>query len=151
MVNLDELKSIILLSHLTDPMLEKLTDITMTAEYKAGDYIFKEGEYARYLYAIIDGKVGLELEKTANTTVLIDTVGRGRTLGFSALVDTEQKKYTTHAKAMVDTKLLLWDVAELEQIFYQDYEMGYLFMKRIAKIAKTRLQIRNVQFLDIYT
>ena len=151
MVNLDELKSIILLSHLTDPMLEKLTDITMTAEYKAGDYIFKEGEYARYLYAIIDGKVGLELEKTANTTVLIDTVGRGRTLGFSALVDTEQKKYTTHAKAMVDTKMFLWDVAELEQLFYQDYEMGYLFMKRIAKIAKTRLQIRNVQFLDIYT
>jgi len=150
-VNLDELKSIILLSHLTDPMLEKLIDITMTAEYKAGDYIFKEGEYARYLYAIIDGKVGLELEKTANTTVLIDTVGRGRTLGFSALVDTEQKKYTTHAKAMVGSKLFLWDVAELEQIFYQDYEMGYLFMKRIAKIAKTRLQIRNVQFLDIYT
>jgi CRP-like cAMP-binding protein len=150
-VNLDELKSIILLSHLTDPMLEKLTDITMTAEYKAGDYIFKEGEYARYLYAIIDGKIGLELEKTANATVLIDTVGRGRTLGFSALVDTEQKKYTTHAKAMVDTRLFLWDVAELEQIFYQDYEMGYLFMKRIAKIAKTRLQIRNVQFLDIYT
>jgi CRP-like cAMP-binding protein len=150
-VNLDELKSIILLSHLTDPMLEKLTDITMTAEYKAGDYIFREGEYARYLYAIIDGKVGLELEKTANTTVLIDTVGRGRTLGFSALVDTEQKKYTTHAKAMVDTKMFLWDVAELEQLFYQDYEMGYLFMKRIAKIAKTRLQIRNMQFLDIYT
>jgi len=150
-VNLDELKSIILLSHLTDPMLEKLTDITMTAEYKAGDYIFKEGEYARYLYAIIDGKVGLELEKTANSTVLIDTVGRGRTLGFSALVDTEQKKYTTHAKAMTDTKMFLWDVVELEQLFYQDYEMGYLFMKRIAKIAKTRLQIRNVQFLDIYT
>ena len=60
MVNLDELKSIILLSHLTDSMLEKLTDITMTAEHKAGDYIFKEGEYARYLYAVIDGKVGLE-------------------------------------------------------------------------------------------
>ena len=151
MVNLDELKSIILLNHLTDPMLEKLTDITMTAEYKAGDYIFKEGQYARYLYAIIDGKVGLELEKTANSTVLIDTVGRGRTLGFSALVDTEQKKYTTHAKAIIDTKLFLWDVVELEQLFYQDFEMGYLFMKRIAKIAKTRLQIRNVQFLDIYT
>ena len=150
MVNLDELKSIILLSHLTDPMLEKLTDITMTAEYKAGDYIFKEGEYARYLYAIIDGKVGLELEKTANTTVLIDTVGRGRTLGFSALVDTEQKKYTPHAKAMTDTKMFLWDVAELEQLFYQDYEMGFLFMKRIAKIVKSRLQIRDVQFLDIY-
>ena len=151
MVELEDLKSIILLSHLTDPMLEKLADVTMTAEYKAGDYIFREGGYARYLYSIIDGKVGLELEKTAHNIVLIDTIGRGRTLGFSTLIDTEQKKYTTHARAMAETKLFIWDGAELEQLFYQDYEMGFLFMKRIAKIAKTRLQIRNVQFLDIYT
>jgi CRP/FNR family cyclic AMP-dependent transcriptional regulator len=149
-VELDDMKSIILLSHLTDPMLQKLADITLTAEYKAGDYIFREAAYARYLYAIIDGKVGLELEKTANNVILIDTVVRGRTIGFSALIDTEQKKYTTHARALEDTKLFVWDATELEMLFYKDYEMGYLFMKRIAKIAKTRLTIRNVQFLDIY-
>ena len=151
MVELEDLKSIILLSHLTDPMLEKLTDVTMTAEYKAGDYIFREGDYARYLYAVIGGRVGLELEKTANVPVMMDTIGRGRTFGFSVLVDTEQKKYTTHARALVDTKLFAWEGTELEMLFYQDYEMGFLFMKRIAKIAKTRLQFRNVQFLDIYT
>ena len=150
MVELEDLKSIILLSHLTDPMLEKLTDITMTAEYKAGDYIFREGDYARYLYAVIDGKVGLELENTANVPVMMDTIGRGRTFGFSVLVDTEQKKYTTHARAINDTRLFVWEGTELEMLFYQDYEMGFLFMKRIAKIAKNRLQIRNVQFLDIY-
>jgi CRP-like cAMP-binding protein len=150
-VNLDDLKSIILLSHLTDPMLEKLSDIALTAEYSAGDYIFKEGDYARYLYSIIDGKVGLELEKTTNTHVMIDTIGRGRTFGFSALVDTEQKKYTTHARVMTDTKLFAWEGTQLEMLFYQDYEMGFLFMKRIAKIAKSRLQIRNVQYLDIYS
>jgi CRP-like cAMP-binding protein len=149
-VELDDMKSIILLSHLTDTMLENLADITMTAEYKAGDYIFREGTYARYLYAIVHGKVGLELEKTTNAPVMMDTIGRGRTIGFSALVDTEQKKYTTHARALEDTKLFVWDATELEMLFYKDYEMGYLFMKRIAKIAKTRLQIRNVQFLDIY-
>jgi CRP-like cAMP-binding protein len=94
-VELDDLKSIILLSHLTDPMLEKLADVTLTAEHSAGDYIFRDGDYARYLYAIIEGKVGLELEKAANVPVMIDTIGRGRTFGFSALVDMEQKKYTT--------------------------------------------------------
>ena len=119
MVELDDLKSIILLSHLTDPMLEKLADVTMTAEYNTGDYIFREGDYARYLYAVIDGKVGLELEKTANTPVALP--GRA-----------------------------VWEGSELEMLFYQDYEMGFLFMKRIAKIAKSRLQFRNVQFLDIY-
>ena len=150
MVELDDLKAIILLSHLTDPMLEKLVDITLTLEHSAGDYIFRDGDYARYLYAIIEGKVGLELEKTANVPVMMDTIGRGRTFGFSALVDTEQKKYTTHARVLADTKLFAWESTELEMLFYQHYEMGFLFMKRIAKIAKTRLQIRNVQFLDIY-
>jgi len=149
-VELDDLKSIILLSHLTDPMLEKLADVTLTAEHSAGDYIFRDGDYARYLYAIIEGKVGLELEKAANVPVIIDTIGRGRTFGFSALVDMEQKKYTTHARVLADTKLFAWEGTELEMLFYQHYEMGFLFMKRIAKIAKTRLQIRNVQFLDIY-
>jgi len=149
-VELDDLKSIILLSHLTDPMLEKLADVTLTAEHSAGDYIFRDGDYARYLYAIIEGKVGLELEKSTNVPVIIDTIGRGRTFGFSALVDMEQKKYTTHARVLADTKLFAWEGTELEMLFYQHYEMGFLFMKRIAKIAKTRLQIRNVQFLDIY-
>ena len=151
MVELDDLKSVILLSHLTDTMLERLVEITLTTEHRAGDYVFKEGAYARYLYAIIDGKVGLELEKTSNSVVMIDTIGRGRTFGFSALVDTEQKKYTTHARAITDTRLLAWEGSALEMLFYEDYEMGFLFMKRIAKIAKTRLQIRNVQFLDIYS
>ncbi len=151
MVNLDDLKSIILLSHLTDAMLEKLSEVTLIAEHGAGDYVFKEGDYARYLYAIVDGKMALELEKTSGSLVTIDTIARGRTFGFSALIDTEQKKYTTHARSVAETKLFAWEGTDLEMLFYQDYEMGYLFMKRIAKIAKTRLQIRNLQFLDIYS
>jgi CRP-like cAMP-binding protein len=150
-ITLDDLKAIILLSHLTDPMLEKLSEVSLTTDFGTGDYIFREGEYARYFYAVIDGKVGLELEKVANTPILMDTITRGRCFGFSALVDTEQKKYTTHARALTDTRLFVWDGAELESLFYQDYEMGFLFMKRIAKLAKSRLQIRSVQFLNIYS
>jgi len=150
MLNIDDLKSSIMLSHLNDTMLKKISGITLISEYSAGYYIFKEGDYAKYLYSVIDGKVGLELEKTTNTLTMIDTITRGHTFGFSSLVDTELKKYTTHAKALTDTKLYTWEAANLEKLFYEDYEIGFLLMKRIAKIAKTRLQIRNVQFLDIY-
>jgi len=80
----------------------------------------------------------------------IDTITRGHTFGFSSLVDTELIKYTTHAKALADIKLYTWEAANLEKLFYEDYEIVFLLIKRIAKIAKTRLQIRNVQFLDIY-
>ena len=150
MIDLNGLKSIILLSYLNDSMLENLLKITNMNEYKAGDYIFNEGDEAEILYAVIDGKVGLEMEKNSSTRILIDNITQGMMLGFSALVDTEEKSYTTSARVLTDTKLFAWKAEDLEALFSQDYKMGFLFIKRIAKIVKTRLQIRNVQFLDIY-
>ncbi len=150
MFSIDDLKSINMLSYLSDSMLENLATISSISEYRAGDYIFNEGDDANSLYAVTDGKVGLEIEKNSSTRILIDNITKGMTLGFSALVDTEEKSYTTSAKALTDTKLFIWKTEDLETLFSQDYEMGFLFMKRIAKIVKTRLQIRNVQFLDIY-
>ena len=150
MFSIDDLKSINMLSYLNDSMLENLVKITSINEYRSGDYIFNEGDDAKSLYSVIDGKVGLEIEKNSSTRIFIDNITKGMTLGFSALVDTEEKSYTTSAKALTDTKLFIWKTEDLETLFSQDYEMGFLFMKRIAKIVKTRLQIRNVQFLDIY-
>ena len=150
MIDLNGLKSIIQLSYLNDSMLEKLLKLTDIIDYKAGDYIFKEGDDAKILYAVIDGKIGLEMEKNSSTRILIDTIIQGMMLGFSALVDTEEKSYTTSARVLTDTKLYAWKAEDLETLFSQNCEMGFLFMKRIATIVKLRLQIRNVQFLDIY-
>jgi CRP-like cAMP-binding protein len=146
----DDLRSVVILSTLKDPMLRKIAEVTLVTEHGANSYIFKEGDYAKYLFAVIEGKVGLELEKSDGTTIMMDTVIRGRVFGFSALVDAEVKQYTTHARALTDVKLYVWDGAELERLFHQDYELGFLFMKSIAKTTKNRLQVRNLQFLDIY-
>ena len=150
MLRIEDLKSIIMLSDLNDTMFEKMLKVTKKTNYSSGEYIFREGDYAEYLYSVIEGKVGLELQKNTNTLIMIDTITRGYSFGFSALVDTEQKKYASHAKALTDTKLLKWSGENLQKLFYKDYEMGYLFIKRIAKIAKRRLQVRNVQLLEIY-
>jgi len=150
MIEVNDLKSVILVSCLKDSMLQKIAEITLITKIDAGNYIFREGEDANHLYSIIDGKVGLEIEKNSSTRILVATLPQGRTFGFSALVDTEEKKYTSSAKAMTDIKVFFWKATDLEALFNQDCELGFMFMRRIAKIIKTRLQIRNVQFLDIY-
>jgi CRP-like cAMP-binding protein len=131
-------------------MLEKLLKITAMQEYNEGRYIFKQGDYAEFLYSVLDGKVGLEVEKSVNKPIQIHTIVRGFIFGFSALVDTDEKKYTTSAKSLTNAKIFMWKGSDLEKIFYQDYEMGYLFMKRIAKLIKTRLQEKNIQSINIY-
>ena len=150
MIDLKGLKSIILLNYLKDSMFDELLSVTSIKEYRAGDYIFKEGDDAKNLYAVIEGEVVLELEKNSSTRVFIQDIINGMTFGFSALVETEVKNYTSSAKAITDIKLYIWKAADLEVLFSKNYEMGFLFMKRITKIIKTRLQTRNIQLLDIY-
>jgi CRP-like cAMP-binding protein len=150
MTNINDLKSIVMLNNLKVSMLEKLSNITSIKTYKANDYIFNEGDDAKNLYAVIEGKVRLEIDKKYVTRISINDIIHGMAFGFSALVDTEKKCYTTFAKALTDVKLFKWKATDLEALFNQDFEMGFLFMKEIAKIIKARLKIRNIQFLDIY-
>jgi CRP-like cAMP-binding protein len=150
MVNYNDLKSIIMLNSLKDSMLDKLSSITNIEEYRSGGYIFNEGEDAKNLYGLIEGKVRLEIDKKYTTRISINDITQRMIFGFSALIDNEKKTYTTYAKAITDVKLYKWEATDLETLFNQDFEMGFLFMKEIAKIIKTRLQIRNIQFLDIY-
>jgi CRP/FNR family cyclic AMP-dependent transcriptional regulator len=150
MINYNDLKSIIMLNYLKDSMLDKLSSITNIEEYRSGDYIFNEGEDAKNLYALIEGKVRLEIDKKYIARISINDITQSMIFGFSALVDNEEKTYTTYAKAITDVKLYKWEATDLETLFNHDFEMGFLFMKEIAKIIKKRLQIRNIQFLDIY-
>ena len=122
MLKIEDLKSIIMLSDLNDTMLKKLLKVTKKTIYSSKEYIFKEGGYAESLYSVIEGKVGLELQKNTSTLIMINTITRGYSLGFSALIDTEQKKYASHAKALTDTILLKWNGEGLRKLFHKDYE-----------------------------
>ncbi|MCF8062503.1 MAG: Crp/Fnr family transcriptional regulator [Deltaproteobacteria bacterium] len=150
MIEITQFKSIRMLSYLTDEMLEKIEPITTIVDYKAGEYIFREGEYAEYLYSILEGDVGLETEKHSSKRILVTKITRGMTLGFSSLLDTDYRKYLGFAKALTDTKLFAWKGVEMEKLFVRDYEMGFLIMRRIANIIHKRLQITMTQLVDIY-
>jgi CRP-like cAMP-binding protein len=149
MMNPEEIKSVMLLSHLNEKMLEKVAVLASVVMVKKGEYVFKEGDYAENLYSVLVGKIALEVEKNSKTPVRIKDIIQFRTFGISSLVDSDEKKCISHAKAITDSKLICWKAAELEKLFYQDNELGFVFMKRIATILKDRLQIKNAQ-LTLY-
>ncbi len=69
---------------------------------------------------------------------------------LSALLDAEQRKRISDAKAVEDTKAFVWKSADLEKLFSEDYEFGFLFIKRLASIIKKRLLIKNAQLVSSY-
>lgn len=150
MSTIGDLRSIIMLNYLTDPMLKKVEEVTSVRAYEAGEYIFKEGEYAEHLFSVVDGRVGLEVAKNPTTLIRVTELTRGMTFGLSSLVDTEYRRYLGYAKALGQTRLFSWRGADLEKLFVEDNEMGFLFMRRVANILNKRLQVTNVQLVDIY-
>ncbi len=150
MITAEDLKKIVLFQYLKDTMLEKIAPLAVVMEYKPNNYVFQEGNNADRIYSIVEGNVVLEIRKHSGNDVIINTITPGMTIGISAVIDTPERKYMTSARAYTETKAYSWKSDELECLFSQDCEMGLLFMKRIAKILKTRLEVRNIQFIDIY-
>ena len=147
---IDELKTVMMLNYLTDPMLEKILRITSFVKLKAGDYVFRQDEYAKHLWAVKEGRVGLSFEKCATKEVLMTVLTTGMTFGIPSMVDSEPKKYIGTTKAITDARLFKWAASDLNEVFYQDFEIGFIVMKRLAKILITRLQIKNAQISDSY-
>ena len=145
MLDADQLRSIVLLRNLSDTMLKKVADKAKIVNVKAGEYLFKEGDFAESLYSVLEGKVSLEVDQHSSSAIRIKDIIPTRSFGISCLVDTEEKRCISHAKAIVDSKLIQWSAADLEKLFHQDYQLGFLFIKRVGRVLKDRLRIKNAQ------
>lgn len=150
MFDIHDLRSIIMLNYLKDEMLEKVLKVTGLQEFNAGEYLYRERDYADFLYSVVEGKISLETEKDSSSSFMVTQLNRGRTFGFSSLLDTEHRKYLGHAKAMTDVKVFCWRSADIEKLLIEDYEMGFLMMRRIANIIDRRLQVVKAQLVELH-
>jgi CRP-like cAMP-binding protein len=145
MVNPEEIKAVVLLSHLNEEMREKVADLATITSIKSQEYIFREGDYAEYLYAVLSGTISLEKEKSGSKPVRVKDIAENYIFGISAMVESGEKTCISHAKANTDAKLVFWKTADLEKLFHYNPDLGFAFMKRITAVLKDRLQTKNAQ------
>lgn len=145
---LGNMQSIKVLSDLSDTKLKKIEKVTSVVTFSAGDYIFRENEYAEYLYSVISGKVALELAIDSSNRCRVKDVFPGETCGISSVVDTGMRTYIAEGIAVLDSRMFRWKGSDLEKLFYEDYEMGFIFMRNIGKILKKRLNNTRVQLVS---
>ena len=142
-----DLQSVKLLSDLNDRNLRKIERITSVETYPEGGFIFRENQYADDLYAVVQGKVALEL--TVNTSrCRVKDVFPGESFGISSVVDTGMRTYIADAIAVRPSKVFRWGNSALERMFYEDCELGFIFMRNVGKVLKKRLQYTRAQLAD---
>ena len=143
MVPPEILKPLSFFEELSSAMIERLAAIAELRIHTAGDYLNQKNRDATYFYIILEGEVSLEVESLTGKMVRLETIAPGGAIGFSSLIESESKHYISNARAMTRVKILRFRADEMAMLFYQDFELGYLVMKKIALIAKRRLVYRT--------
>jgi CRP/FNR family transcriptional regulator, cyclic AMP receptor protein len=133
---------------MSDEHINLLTGCAKNVHYKAGEFLFKEGESAENFYFIREGKVAMELHAPPKGTVQIDTRSTGETLGWSWMVDPHRWFYD--ARAVEDVRALAFDAVCLRGKWDSNHELAYEMYRRFVPLMQRSLQATRLQLLDIY-
>jgi CRP-like cAMP-binding protein len=113
--------------------VDRLSEASKVASFKAGETVYHQGERADRFYVVLKGQVSLRLPARATgLSVLIDELTEGDVFGgcISAALDT----YSLNAQCMADSEILMISVSALLAIMEGDPRIGYEIQSRISKI-----------------
>lgn len=117
--------------------LELLADSAREARFKAGQWIFRQGDPANRFYLILEGKVSIESEEKKRGMTPIRTLGPGDDLGWAWLFPPYQMHFS--AWAIDPTRAIFFDGNHLREQCEGNHEFGYRLMKQIAEVVVQNL------------
>jgi CRP-like cAMP-binding protein len=129
-------------------LVSKLAGVSRIVEYPEQAVIFREGQPARAVYLIVEGKVALEICASGAGCKRIMTVEGGELLGWSPLLGHE--RLTATARTLTATRAVELDATQLLALAEAEPRLGYELMKRAALALAKRLSATRLQFIDVY-
>lgn len=148
MVPIEDLKDIVILSHLTDEMLENFHSHIDVLHYDEDDLVFREGDPADRFFILKYGKILLEKKIGEKISFAIGAIKPGYSFGWSALLE-EGTGYTTRTVCAEPCEVYSLRSSKLKTLITDDPQMGYLFMQRLLRVVKNRLDHRTSQFMTV--
>ena len=130
-------------------ILSLLTDCAVSAKFKPGEIILREGETANRFYLVESGKVELEAKTPDGTSVVIDTIGAGELLGWSWLFPSHRWRFT--ARATEATRAIFFHGEILRQYCERDRSLGYELFKRMAPTMVKRMQKARETMIGVHS
>jgi|SRR5579884_3445347 len=125
-----------------------ITGCASNVRYRAGEYLFREGEEAKHFYVIRQGKVALETHDPQLGRIIIETIEAGEVLGWSWLFPPYRWHFS--ARVLQETRAIALDGICLRTKGAEDHDLGYELAMRVARILIERLQATRLQLLDLY-
>jgi CRP/FNR family transcriptional regulator, cyclic AMP receptor protein len=136
-----------LFADLAPEQLSKLLAIAEDRSFDQGEIIFSEGARSEYLFLIAAGKIALEVVASGQN-IVVQTLGPGDTMGWSALTETAKTHFQARALSRVQT--IAFEGAKLSMACECDPALGYEMMRRLLALVTERLDHTRMQLIDMY-
>lgn len=128
--------------------VQLITGCASNVRFKAGEFIFREGESANHFYIVRHGKVALEMFGAERGAITIQTVGEGDVLGWSWLIAPYYWRFD--ARVLELTQAIALDGKCLRAKCDKDRDLGYELLMRVSHVMEQRLQATRLQLMDVY-
>ena len=133
---------------LSPDYLQVVLGCAANVRFKAGAFLFREGEDANAFYLIRHGKVALQVFVPQRGPMTIETIEAGEVLGWSWLFPPHRWHFDAQAVELV--RAIAFDGRCLRTKCEEDHDLGYDLMQRFAQVMTQRLQATRLQLLDLY-
>ena len=137
------LQSCEFLQDISDKHLDTIAGFCSIDRYKAGTYIFRQGEMGDDLFIIIDGYIFLERTMDIGRhkgSVVIDALGKGRTLGCWSTLLGEPHRLMSSANCQKDSAVVRLNGRQLRQCMESDTSFGFSMLRRLCFLLRDRIE-----------
>ncbi len=141
--------------------LEQLEAMGSQMAFQDGEVLFRQGDPAAYLYAVLEGEVELQVSLSdpdpagdksragaGARALVVETIGPGEDLGWSALVSPYQWSATARARGAC--RCLVLSAPEFRVMMDEDPELGYAVSKGLNEVISRRLHHRTLKLLRLW-
>ncbi|MEJ2641472.1 MAG: cyclic nucleotide-binding domain-containing protein [Desulfosarcinaceae bacterium] len=129
--------------NLAEKNLHRVASLCQAESHDAGDWVFEQGAVGEHLYIIVKGYIHLERAMTVGDReghVIIDALGKGRTLGcWSALLGEPHVLMST-AVCQKPSLLLKIKGDDLRQMMMDSIDFGFDLMQRLCFLLRDRIE-----------
>ena len=143
----DQLSSHELFSFLRPDEVTAISNVSQKIELREGDAVFRSGDPAESLYAVLEGRISLRLPRDDGVSLQIEEISTGSLFGSCVCVDLSRYRLT--AVCTADSKLLKISAAGLKRVMDDDLTVGYPMQRMIsrtyfARYLETVSKLRSV-------
>ncbi|OFZ81384.1 MAG: hypothetical protein A3K03_00170 [Bdellovibrionales bacterium RIFOXYD1_FULL_44_7] len=128
---------------LDENYLDFIIRSAVNARFKAGDYVFREGENADKFFVIVEGKMHLGAFKPDGSETVIMSPSSADIVGWSWLIP--PFRWHIDAKVSEETKLVVINAKSIRAKFSEDTRLGYELLRRFFPIMEQRLNAAYFQ------